>query len=42
MKARDAASDFFDHTNALMAENSAIGHGRKIAFQDVKIGSADG
>jgi hypothetical protein len=42
VKARDAASDFFDHANALMAENSAIGHRWQISFQDVKIGSADG
>src|ERR1017187_1817124 len=38
---RDASSDFFNDTNALMAKNAAIGHRREISLQNVKVGSAN-
>src|ERR1700680_3089951 len=41
VKLRDSRSDLLNYTNALVAENASIGHGRKIPFQDVKIGSAN-
>jgi hypothetical protein len=40
-KLGDAHADLFDYTNPLVAENAAIGHGREISLQNVKIGTAN-
>src|SRR5208283_848722 len=41
VKLRDAHADVLDYTDALVAENAAIGHGWEISLQNVKIGSAN-
>jgi hypothetical protein len=41
VKLRDPRSHLLDYTNPLVAENPSIGHGREIALQNVKIGSAN-
>ena len=41
VKLRDARPDLFDDADALVAEDAALGHGREISLEDVKVGSAD-
>ena len=41
VKAGNARSQLFDDADPFVAENAAVGHGRDVSLQDVKIGSAD-
>ena len=41
VKLRDGGSHLLDETNSFVSENTAVGDGREISFQNVKIGSAN-